>query len=123
MIDARLNPVFLKNKGRSAKLQFSGSPLKTQVTYARATSYRPACLTMWQGTKPTWQQLIPSVTQIAVSFPYTINCILWRRTTMSSSNTLPHISCSLHKQPWQLISVPTTSMGMLSRWIGSVAFA
>jgi hypothetical protein len=77
MIVARQYPLFLKNKRRSVESQISGSLLKTQVTCASAPSYRGASRTMWQGTKPTRQQSIPSVTQIAAiavsSFPSTIN--------------------------------------------------
>ncbi len=109
-------------KRRSAESQVSASSLKTRVTCARAPSYYAACFTMWRGTKPTWQQSTPSVTQIAVvvvsSFSATINCNLRRRTTTSSFNTSPQISFSSHEWPWQLIVVPTILTRISHGWMG-----
>jgi hypothetical protein len=122
MIDARQNPLFLKNKCRSAKSQVSGSPLKTWMTCASAPSYRVTCLTMWQGIKPKRQQSIPSVTQIAViavsSISSTINCILQMRTTTSSFNTSRQIPCSLQEWLWQLLSVPAILIRIPLGWMG-----
>ncbi len=57
---------------------------------------------------------------IAVSsFPSTSNCILRRRTTTSSFNTTPQISCSSHERPWQLFCVPTIWTRIPLRWMGS----
>jgi hypothetical protein len=123
MIDARQNPLFLKNKRRSAESQVSGSPLKTWVTWARAPSYCATCLTTVVRGKVNVAAInpirYPNCCNCRLLFPLNHQLHLTEAHTTSFFNTSPQILCSSHGRPWQPISAPTILTRIPLGWMGS----